>query len=69
MTSDHQEGPMDGPSGFATFIVRVVQDSDGGISSIVEWVRTGQRIRVSGFAAIGEVIACWLTGRGEASTL
>lgn len=47
----------DEPSGFATFIVRVSHDSAGTISGVVEWVRTGEKIRVHGFAAIAEVIA------------
>ena len=46
----------DGPSIFATFIVRVSKDEAGAISAVVEWVRTGERIRVYGLAAISEVI-------------
>ena len=47
----------DGPSVFATFIVRVSKDEAGAISAVVEWVRTGGRIRVHELAAISEVIA------------
>ena len=47
----------DGPLVFATFIVRVSKDEAGAISAVVEWVRTGERSRVCGLAAISEVIA------------
>jgi len=50
------EGRSNGPSGFATFIVRVERDNAGVISGVVEWVRTGERMRFYGLAAIGEVI-------------
>jgi hypothetical protein len=46
----------DGSSVFATFIVRVSKDEAGAISAVVEWVRTGERIRVYGLAAVSEVI-------------
>ena len=46
----------DGPWAFATFIVRVSKDEAGAISAVVEWVRTGERTRVHGLAAISEVI-------------
>lgn len=57
MATDAGEERSDGPSRFATFIVRVSQDRAGVISGVVEWVRTGERIRFHGFAAISEVIA------------
>ena len=57
MTADRGEGREDGPSGFATFIVRISHDDAGRISGVVEWVRTGEKIRFRGLAAIGEVIA------------
>jgi len=47
----------DGLSVFATFIVRVSKDEAGAINAVVEWVRTGERTRVHGLAAISEVIA------------
>ena len=47
----------DGPSVFATFIVRLSKDEAGAINAVVEWVRTGERTRVHGLAGISEVIA------------
>jgi hypothetical protein len=57
VTDDRGEGPRDGPSGFATFIVRVSKDRAGAISGVVESVKTGDRLRFHGLAAISEVIA------------
>jgi hypothetical protein len=57
LARDHREGPRDGPSGFATFIVRISQDDLGRISGVVEWVRTGEKSRFHRLAAISEIIA------------
>ena len=57
VAGDRREGRSNGPSGFATFIVRVSQDSAGAISGVVESVRSGEKIRFHGLAAISEVIA------------
>jgi hypothetical protein len=56
-----------GPAAFATFIVRISQDSAGRISGVVEWVRTGEKISFRGLAAISEVIAHMVerTRRGQ----
>jgi hypothetical protein len=54
---DRRERRTDGPSGFATFIVRISHDDAGAIGGVVEWVRTGERIRFHGLAAISEIIA------------
>lgn len=50
-------GRTDAPAIFATFIVRISEDSVGAVSGVVEWVRTGERVRVSGLPAISDVIA------------
>ena len=62
MAADGGEGRSDGPSRFATFIVRVSEDRAGEITGVVEWVRTGESIRFHGFAAISEVIAGFVEG-------
>ncbi len=62
MTADRKEGPSNGPSRFATFIVRVSYDSAGRISGVVEWVRTGEKVPFRGLAAISEVIARMVAG-------
>ncbi len=46
------------PLGSTRLIVRIWQDSAGRISGVVEWVRTGEKIRFHGLAAIREVITC-----------
>jgi hypothetical protein len=56
MAGDQREGRAGGPLGFATFIVRIAHDDSRRITGVVEWVRTGERIRVHGLAAIGEAI-------------
>lgn len=50
---------------FAIFIVRVSQDSAGTISGVIEWVRTGERIRFDEVGAISEVIARMLQRPGK----
>lgn len=57
MTAFPQEGTSNGPSRFATFIVRISYDRAGRISGVVEWVRTGEKTRFHGVDAISEVIA------------
>ena len=57
MTDRQGERKSNGPAEFATFIVRVSRDSVGSMSGVVEWVRTGEKIRFHGLAAISEVIA------------
>jgi hypothetical protein len=57
VTEEYGEGMGNGPAAFATFIVRVAQDRAGTVSGVVEWVRTGEKIRFHGLAAITEVIA------------
>jgi hypothetical protein len=47
----------DGPTGFATFIVRILKDDRGRLSGVVEWVRTGKKVRFHDIAAISQVIA------------
>jgi hypothetical protein len=59
---DRGAGWSNEPAGFATFIVRVSQDSAGAISGVVEWVRSGEKIRFHGLAALSEVI-CGLVER------
>ena len=57
VTTDRQREWGDELSRFATFIVRVSQDSAGTISGVVEQVRTGERVRFHGLAAVSGVIA------------
>jgi hypothetical protein len=57
MTASRQEGPSNGPSRFATFIVRISYDSAGRITGVVEWVRTGEKVRFNGLKGISQVIA------------
>ena len=57
MTDERGEAGNSGPEEFATFIVRVSKDSAGSISGVVEWVRTGERIRFHDLAAISEFIS------------
>ena len=45
-----------------TFIVRLSIDDTGRVTGIVERVRTGQKERVQGVEAIGEVIARMAAG-------
>jgi hypothetical protein len=57
VAADRGERRTDGPLGFATFIVRISHDDTESIGGVVEWVRTGERIRFHGLAAISEIIA------------
>jgi hypothetical protein len=57
VTDDQGEKRSDGLAEFATFIVRVSRDSVGSMSGVVEWVRTGEKTRFHGLAAISEAIA------------
>jgi hypothetical protein len=56
VAGDQREGRAGGPLGFATFIVRIAHDDSRRITGVVEWVRTGEKIRVHDLAAIGEAI-------------
>jgi len=47
--------PSDGR--YTTFVVRLLRDEAGEESAIVELVRTGEKQRVYGLAAIGDAIA------------
>ena len=42
---------------YTTFVVRLLRDEAGEESAIVELVRTGEKQRVYGLAAIGDAIA------------
>lgn len=42
---------------YTTFVVRLLRDEAGDESAIVELVRTGEKQRVYGMAAIGHAIA------------
>lgn len=57
-----QEGRTDEPAIFATFIVRISQDSAGAVSGVVERARTGERVRFSELLAISDVIARMVEG-------
>jgi hypothetical protein len=57
VAGERGEGRGDGPTKFATFIVRISEDVSGRISGVVEWVRTRERIRVHELAAVSEAIA------------
>ena len=65
MTDDRGEAAGNGPLGFATFIVRVYEDREGVITGVVEWVRTGEKMRFHRLAAISEVIAHMMDRRRE----
>ena len=55
--TDDRDGRTDEPAVFATFIVRISQDRAGGVSGVVESVRTGERVRFTRFHEINDVIA------------
>ena len=44
------------------FIVRVSIDEQGGVTGVVERVRTGQKERVRGLDDIGRIIAMMIAG-------
>lgn len=52
----NSEGRTDEPATFATFIVRISQNNAGTVNAVVEWVRTGEKVRVNELTTIGEVI-------------
>jgi hypothetical protein len=45
--------------------VRVSIDEEGGVTGVVERVRTGQKERVRGRDDIGRIIALMIVARGE----
>jgi hypothetical protein len=49
--------PSTSDSPYTTFVIRLLRDEAGEESAIVELVRTGEKQRVYGLAAIGEAIA------------
>ena len=49
--------PSTSDSRYTTFVVRLVRDESGQDSAVVELVRTGQKQRVFGLAAIGDALA------------
>ena len=48
---------MDAPGQPLTFIVRLTRDDRGGLSGVVERVRSGEKQRFHGVAALAEIIA------------
>jgi hypothetical protein len=50
-------GASTSDSRYTTFVVRLLRDETGEESAIVELVRTGEKQRVYGMAAIGDAIA------------
>jgi len=48
---------MDAPDQPLTFIVRLTRDDRGGLSGVVERVRSGEKQRFHGVAALAEIIA------------
>jgi hypothetical protein len=50
-------GTSTSDSRYTTFVVRLLRDEAGEESAIVELVRTGEKQRVYGLAAIGDAIA------------
>jgi hypothetical protein len=50
-------------NGPIAFIVRVSVDTEGGVTGVVERVRTGQKERVHGLDEIGRVIASMIVER------
>jgi hypothetical protein len=48
-----------------TFVLRLVRDEAGRLTGILERVRTGEKQRFEGLAAIAPLIARMLTGEGQ----
>jgi hypothetical protein len=48
---------MDAPDQPLTFIVRLTRDDRGGLSGVVERVRSGEKQRFDGVAALPDLIA------------
>jgi hypothetical protein len=46
----------------ATFIVRVDRDAAGGVTGVVERVRTGEKTRVQAISDVGRILAAMLGG-------
>ena len=55
-------GGRPGTDGPMAFIVRVSIDEQGGVTGVVERVRTGQKERVRGLDDIGRIIAMMIAG-------
>ena len=53
---DESSGRTDEPAVFATFIVRISQNSAGGVMGVVESVRTGERVRFTQLLEVNDVI-------------
>ena len=49
-----------------TFIVRIFADEKGGITGVVEQVRTGRKEQIRAVEDIGRVIAAMVAGEKEA---
>jgi hypothetical protein len=52
----------------AAFVVRVVRDPSGGLTGIVERMRTGAKARFEGASAIGPLIARMLAEADDPAT-
>ena len=57
---------MNEPSAPNTFIVRVTRDKTGGVTGVVEQVRTGRKERVQSVADISRVIAAMVASEPPA---
>ena len=57
---------MNEPSAPNTFIVRVTPDKTGGVTGVVEQVRTGRKERVQSVADISRVIAAMVASEPPA---
>lgn len=47
-------------TGYATFVVRIAREPAGGVSGVVERVRTGEKARFRGLEAVGGVLAAMM---------
>ena len=54
--------------GRSTFVVRLVHDGEGGISGVLEQVRTGEKVRFTGLDGVAPALAAMLDRTIEAST-
>jgi hypothetical protein len=57
---------VEGPSAPSTFIVRILPDEAGGVTGVVEQVRTGRKERIQSVADISRVIAAMVAGEPAA---
>jgi hypothetical protein len=51
-----------------TFVVRLVHDRAGGISGVLERVRTGEKARFTGLDGVAPALAAMLDRTADAST-